>query len=80
MLDGQGSSSDHQVSGEKTNGGLASAAAAKRPLYDPKIRMQREAALNRTRRAADRGRSPYFDQQPQSPEEQALDYLLGDDR
>ena len=80
LLDGQGNSVDDRLSGEKTNSGLASADEAKRQLNDPKIRKQREAALNRTRRAAGRGRSPYFDQQPQSPEEQALDYLLGNDR
>ena len=80
LLDGKGNSVDDQLSGDKTNSGLASAAEAKRQLNDPKIRKQREAALNRTRRAANRGRSPYFDGQPQSPEEQALDYLLGDDR
>jgi ABC-type transporter Mla subunit MlaD len=80
LLDGEGNSADGQLSGDKASSGLASAAEAKRQLNDPKIRKQREAALDRTRRGANRGRSPYFDQQPQSPEEQALDYLLGDDR
>jgi ABC-type transporter Mla subunit MlaD len=66
-------------SGDKTSEDLASAQEAQRQLNDPKIRKQRQAALDRTRRNAARGQSPYFDQQPQSPEEQALDYLLGND-
>src|SRR4051812_12223147 len=80
LFDGQGRPADGQVSGDKTNQGLASAQEAQRQLNDPKVKSQRDAALNGIRRGADRGRSPYFDQQPQSPEEQALDYLLGSDR
>jgi hypothetical protein len=80
LYDGQGNSVDEQLSGDKTKGGLASADEAKRQLNDPAIRKQREAALNNVRRGANRGRSPYFDQRPQSPEEQALDYLLGSEK
>jgi hypothetical protein len=76
LLDSKGNSVDDQISG---NRGVASPAEAKRQLNDPKIRRQREAGLNKVRRNAQRGRSPYFDQRPQSPEEQALDYLLGSD-
>ena len=71
-----GAASTLEITG---NRGVASAEEAKRQLNDPKIRRQREAALNKVRRGADRGRSPFFDQRPRSPEEQALDYLLGND-
>jgi len=80
LYDGEGNSVDDQLSGEKTGNGLASAEEAERQLKDPKIREQRESALNGIRRGAERGRSPYFDQRPESPEEQALDYLLGGER
>ena len=61
--------------------GLASAEEAERQLRDPKIKRQREQGLNGIRRGANRGHSPYFDQAGgQSPEEQALDYLLGNDK
>ena len=60
--------------------GLASPEEARRQLRDPRIKRQREAGLNGIRQGAERGRSPYFDQQgEQSPEEKALDYLLGND-
>jgi hypothetical protein len=77
LYDGEGNSVDDKLSGEKTDQGLASAEEAERQLNDPKIRRQRESALNNVRSGAERGRSPYFDQTPQTPEEQALDYLLG---
>jgi hypothetical protein len=77
LLDSKGNSVDDQITG---NRGRASREEAERQLNDPKIRRQREAGLNKLRRNAQRGRSPYFEQRPQSPEEQALDYLLGDDR
>jgi virulence factor Mce-like protein len=69
-VDAQGGTSNDQ--------GLT-ADEARRRLNDPEIKRQREAALDTIRRGADRGQSPYFDG-PQSPEEQALDYLLGTDR
>jgi virulence factor Mce-like protein len=61
--------------------GLATAAEAQRQLNDPKVKRTRQAGVQRIRNGAQRGRSPYFDQQgAPSPEEQALDYLLGQDR
>jgi hypothetical protein len=78
LLDASTGKSPDELSGDKTSSDLASAEEAQRQLNDPKVRKQRQAALDRTRRNAARGRSPYFNQ-PQSPEEQALDYLLGND-
>jgi len=79
LLDDKGKSVDAADSGDTADNGLASPEEAKRQLNDPKIKKARETALANTRRSAARGRSPYFDQKPQSPEEQALDYLLGGD-
>ena len=64
---------------ETSNEQLATPEEASRQLNDPRIKRQREQGLNAIRRGAKRGRSPYFDQTRQSPEEQALDYLLGSD-
>jgi virulence factor Mce-like protein len=63
-----------------SNEQLATPEEARRQLNDPRIRKQREQGLNNIRRGAERGESPYFDQGAKSPEEQALDYLLGSDR
>jgi ABC-type transporter Mla subunit MlaD len=60
---------------------LATPEEARRQLNDPRVRKQRQAAIDAIRRGANRGRSPYFDQGGQpSGEEAALDYLLGNDR
>jgi len=76
LFDSEGNSIDDQITGNQR---LASPEEAKRQLNDPRIRRQREQAIGNLRRNAERGRSPYFDQRPQSPEEQALDFLLGGD-
>ena len=75
LVDGSGAKTGRNVSNEQ----LATPDEARRQLNDPKIRRQREQALSSLRRAADRGESPYFTP-PKSPEEAALDYLLGNDK
>jgi virulence factor Mce-like protein len=57
-----------------------SAAEAERQLRDPEVARRRQAALDNVRRGAASGGSPYFNQSPLSPDEAALDYLLGNDR
>ena len=74
--EGDGPKSGPGVSNER----LATPEEARRQLNDPRIKKQRQAGLDAIRRGAERGRSPYFDQVEQSPEERALDYLLGSDR
>jgi virulence factor Mce-like protein len=76
LVEGKGKSDSADA---QPNEKLATPDEAKRQLNDPKIKKQREAALNNIRTGAGKDRSPYFNQQPQSPEEEALDYLLGGD-
>jgi hypothetical protein len=79
-LDGKGTSGTAGTSAPQGQG-LASAAEAERQLRDPKLRSQSQQGVNRIRSGAQRGQSPYFDQNGgPTPEEQALDYLLGSDK
>jgi virulence factor Mce-like protein len=77
LLTGDGKQVD--ANGATTNPTLATPAEADRQLRDPKIAQQRQAGIQSIQRSADHGESPYF-QPPATPEEQALDYLLGNDR
>jgi virulence factor Mce-like protein len=72
---GSGAKTGRNVSNEQ----LATPDQARSQLNDPKIKRQRQQALDAIRRAANRGQSPYFTP-PKSPEEAALDYLLGNDK
>jgi ABC-type transporter Mla subunit MlaD len=79
LMDGSGSSGG--AADKPSSGRLATPEEAARQLRDPRVKKQREASLDNIRRGADRGRSPYFDQNgAPSPEEQALDYLLGGEK
>jgi hypothetical protein len=65
--------------GATTSPSAASPAEAARQLNDPEVARRRQAALENIRRGAAGGASPYFNQSPPSPDEAALDYLLGND-
>jgi hypothetical protein len=77
LLDGTGKPSGTQPQGPA----LATPQEAERQLRDPRVNRTRQAGIDKIRRGATSGHSPYFDQGgAQSPEEQALDYLLGNDK
>jgi ABC-type transporter Mla subunit MlaD len=61
-------------------GDAAKADRARRLLNDPRIAQQRQAGIDAIRGGAQSGKSPAFGSGAPSPEEQALDYLLGNDR
>jgi virulence factor Mce-like protein len=77
LLDGRGKPAEPKPPA----GQLTTPEEAERKLRDPRAKRARQAALDRVRRGAAKDESPYFSQNgPQSPEEQALDYLLGNDK
>jgi virulence factor Mce-like protein len=78
LFDGSGGSSGGAAVG---NTGLATPQQAQQQLNDPHIAQQRRAGIDAIRRGAQAGQSPYYNQNgAPSPQDQALDYLLGNDR
>jgi phospholipid/cholesterol/gamma-HCH transport system substrate-binding protein len=76
LLDRNGTPAGQQTTGQQ----LATPQEAAAQLRDPRVKRTREAAINKIRSGAASGQSPYFNQGSQSPDEQALDYLLGNDK